>query len=115
MNESDVSEGAAKLQLLQSILEPLLEDFRYWFERSRILFESERIDFMSEADQANLVLRVKEASQAVNAAISLYNATAKQVGIDMAAIAPWHQLLMECQAIAMKFRQMTARDRENSE
>ncbi len=109
MNNYDTSgNSGSKPELLEAILEPLLDDFRYWFDRSQQLFETERMSFMSEVDQANLVIRIKDAQQAVSATTMLFKATGKQVGVEIAAIAPWHHLLMECQAVAMRFRQTTA-------
>lgn len=35
----------------------------------------------------------------------LFAATDKQVGIDMATLMPWHQLVTECWNVAMRFRQ----------
>ncbi|MFO0175118.1 MAG: DUF2605 family protein, partial [Aphanizomenon sp.] len=47
--------------LLKSVLEPLLEDFQYWFERYRQILENEKIQFMSDQEQLNLLKRVKDA------------------------------------------------------
>jgi len=38
--------------LLRSILEPLLEDFQYWFQRSRLLLETEALPFLSDEQRA---------------------------------------------------------------
>ena len=35
----------------------------------------------------------------------LFAATGEQVGIDMATLKPWHQLVTECWNVAMRFRQ----------
>ncbi|MBW4614061.1 MAG: DUF2605 domain-containing protein [Desmonostoc vinosum HA7617-LM4] len=92
-------------ELLKTVLEPLLDDFQYWFARSRDLLEIERLSFMSEQDQLNLLLRVKQAQDELNTAKMLFAATDGQVGIDMATIMPWHQLVTECWNVAMIFRQ----------
>jgi len=92
-------------QVLKYILEPLLEDFRYWFERSLALLETERINFMTEVEQNSLINRVKEALQAVQVATMLYKITGEQAGIEVTAMMPWHNLLMECRAVGMRFRQ----------
>jgi len=102
MSESNLSAS----QLLQSLLEPLLEDFEYWFARSRQLLENEKISFMTEQEQSDLLDRVKQAQLEVNTSKMLFNATGKQVGLDMATLAPWHQLLGECWRVGMRYRQI---------
>ena len=39
-------------EILKTVLEPLLEDFQYWFNRSRSLLESEELTFLSEREKA---------------------------------------------------------------
>lgn len=102
MSESNFSPS----QLLQSLLEPLLEDFEYWFARSQQLLENEKISFMTEQEQSDLLDRVKQAQLEVNTSKMLFNATGKQVGLDMATLAPWHQLLGECWRVGMRYRQV---------
>ena len=41
--------------LLKAVLQPLLEDFGYWFERSRQLLEREEIPFLSSTEQLDLL------------------------------------------------------------
>ncbi len=91
-------------ELLKSVLQPLLEDFQYWFARARNLLETERIDFLSTQQQSDLLLRVLQAQEQVNTAKMMFTATSGQVGIDMEALMPWHQLVTECWNVAMKFR-----------
>jgi hypothetical protein len=91
--------------LLKTVLEPLLEDFQYWFARSRELLETEQLSFMSHEEQSAFLLRVKQAQNEVNTAKMLFNATDGQVGIDMNTLMPWHQLVTECWNTSMKFRQ----------
>ncbi len=91
-------------ELLKTILEPLLEDFQYWFSRSRQLLESERITFLSVEEQAELLERVKLHQQEVQTAKILFEATGKQAGIDTRALVPWHKLVAECWHVSMKWR-----------
>lgn len=91
-------------ELLKSLLQPLLEDFQYWFNRSRSLLESYTIDFLTEEQQSKLLERVKQAQQEVSAAQLLFQATEGQAGVDTAVLVPWHQLLTECWQVGMKFR-----------
>ncbi|MBE9003676.1 DUF2605 domain-containing protein [Fortiea sp. LEGE XX443] len=92
-------------ELLKTVLEPLLEDFQYWFARSRNFLETEQLSFMSHQEQSDLLLRVKQAQAEVNTTKMLFTATDKQVGIDMTTLMPWHQLVTECWNVAMHFRQ----------
>jgi hypothetical protein len=91
--------------LLKTVLEPLLEDFQYWFTRSRDLLETEQLSFMSNQEQSDLLCRVKQAQEELNTAKMLFSATDGQVGVDMATLMPWHQLVTECWKVAMRFRQ----------
>jgi len=92
-------------ELLKAVLEPLLDDFQYWFSRSRSLLESEQVSVLSPQEQANLLQRVKTAQQQVTATKSLFQATGSQVGVEMSTIAPWHQLVAQCHQVAMQHRQ----------
>jgi hypothetical protein len=58
---------------------------------------------LTEADQQSLLDRVEQAIKEVSAAIALFRVTGHQVGVDMAAMKPWHTLLMECQAVGMRY------------
>lgn len=92
-------------ELLKTVLQPLLEDFQYWFARSRELLEKEQLSFMSHQEQSDLLLRVKLAQDKVNTAKMLFAATDGQVGIEMETLMPWHKLVTECWQVAMRFRQ----------
>ncbi len=92
-------------ELLKTVLEPLLEDFQYWFARSRELLETEQLSFMSYQEQSDLLLRVKQAQDKVNTTKMLFAATDGQVGIEMETLMPWHKLVTECWQVAMRFRQ----------
>jgi len=69
--------------LLKAILEPLLEDFQYWFSRSRNLLEFQEMAVLSPREQADLLHRVKSAQEEVAAAQSLLQATDGNVGVEM--------------------------------
>jgi len=91
-------------ELLKSILQPLLEDFKYWFGRSATLLETEEIAFLTSDEQSDLLARVQQAQQEVSAANALFLATGGQVGIETAALMPWHRLLAECWKVSSRFR-----------
>lgn len=91
-------------ELLKSLLEPLLEDFQYWFGRSQSLLEAESIEFLGDEKQADLLARVKQAQSEVRTAQLLFRATGEQVGVEVAVLVPWHQLVTECWQVAVRFR-----------
>lgn len=95
-------------EVLKYILEPLLEDFDYWFGRSLLLLEEEEINFLTESQKTDLISRVTNTLQAVKTAKMMYKLSGEQVGVEVQAMMPWHNLLMECQAVGMKFRQSQA-------
>lgn len=90
--------------LLKTLLEPLLEDFQYWFARSRKLLENEEISFLGQEGQTELLARVQYAQQEVTTAQMLLRATEGQVGVEMEVLMPWHKLLTECWQVSMRFR-----------
>jgi hypothetical protein len=91
-------------ELLKAVLQPLLEDFQYWFSRSRTLLETEDIAFLSKEQQSDLLERVTLAQQEVSAAQMLFKATNGQVGVETATLIPWHRLLSECWQVGMQWR-----------
>ncbi len=99
-----VSPDQPNSELLKTVLEPLLEDFQYWFNRARNLLETETIEFLGAENQAALLERVKQAQQEVGVAQTLLNLTEGQVGVETAVLIPWHDLVTECWKVAIKFR-----------
>lgn len=91
-------------ELLKTLLKPLLQDFQYWFGRSRSLLETETIDFLTAEEQSNLLERIKQAQQEVYTAQLIFEATGEQAGIEMAVLVPWHHLVTECWKVAMRLR-----------
>ena len=92
-------------ELLQNILQPLLTDFDYWFGRSIQLLESNRIEFLTPAAQAELLSRVNRAQQEVTVAKMLFQAVDGQAGIEPSQMVAWHQIVTECWQISMQLRQ----------
>jgi hypothetical protein len=93
-------------KLLKEILEPLLEDFQYWFSRSRSFLETETISFFSEEEQQQLLDRIKQCQQEVSTSQMLLKATNGQVGIEASMLVPWHHLVTECWQVATKWRSL---------
>ncbi len=91
-------------ELLKAVLEPLLEDFQYWFSRSCSLLEGKEITFLTDKEQVDLLARLSHAQQEVSVARMLLQATDGQAGIETATLVPWHQLVTECWQISQKWR-----------
>ena len=89
--------------LLKQILEPLLDDFQYWFSRSRSLLESERLLFLSVEEQSQLLERVKQSQEEVKTVVMLFKVTGGEAGIDTKVLLPWHRLVAQCWQIARKW------------
>ncbi|MBF2029131.1 MAG: DUF2605 domain-containing protein [Oscillatoriales cyanobacterium C42_A2020_001] len=102
--------NSADSELLRSILEPLLEDFQYWFGRSLTFLESHELSFMTVEQQADLLARVVQAKQEVTAAQSLFKVTGGQVGVEVSVLTPWHHLVSECWQVASRFRRESTSD-----
>jgi len=90
--------------LLKAILEPLLDDFKYWFERSRVLLETKKIDFLTNEEQSDLLARIQQAQKEVKTSAILFEATGAQVGIETSVLIDWHKLLTECWQVSAKYR-----------
>lgn len=99
------SPNSADSELLKSILEPLLADFKYWLEKSVDFLEANELSFMTVDEQADLLARVLQTQQEVAAASALYKVTNGNAGIDPSVLIPWHHLVMECWQAAKRFRQ----------
>jgi len=99
---------SAEQELLKKLLKPLLEDFQYWFSRSRSLLENEDITFLTKEQQSDLLARVKQAQQEVSTAAMLFEATGGQVGVETATLMPWHCLLSECWKVGMRWRSLAS-------
>ena len=99
------TEQPTEKELLKTVLEPLLEDFQYWFGRSQTLLESSQMSFFTVREQADLLARIVRAQQEVQTAKMLFDATDGSAGIDSKMLIPWHQLVAECWNVARKLRE----------
>lgn len=91
-------------ELLKTVLQPLLDDFQYWFERSQALLEENEISFLGDEKQRDLLERVKQAQQEVRAAQMLLDITHGQAGVETAVLVPWHHLVTECWQVSIRYR-----------
>lgn len=98
-------EQPTERELLKTVLEPLLEDFQYWFGRSRTLLESEQMFFFTTQEQSELLARIVHSQQEVQTAQMLFKATEGLAGIDSKMLLPWHQLVAECWDVARRLRE----------
>jgi hypothetical protein len=99
------TEQPTEKELLKTVLEPLLDDFQYWFKRSRSLLESEQMSFLSTQEQARLLEKIIQSQQEVQTAKMLFQATEGAAGIDSRMLLPWHQLVAECWNVAQRRRE----------
>ncbi|MDJ0901405.1 MAG: DUF2605 domain-containing protein [Xenococcus sp. MO_188.B8] len=97
-------------ELLETLLEPLLEDIQFWFNRSVSLLESETMPFFSRSEQAQLLKKIKHHQQEVNTAQMLFQATGKQVGVSPTTLFEWHQVVAECWSVAKRWHQTKNND-----
>lgn len=95
----------AEPELIKALLEPLLDDFQHWFSRSQTLLGSERLTFITEAEQQDVLDRVIEAQKSVSVMQSLLSATGGQAGVDMQVLMGWHKLVHECWGLSSQHRQ----------
>jgi len=103
------SNQPAETELLKQVLQPLLTDFEYWFSRSLNLLESERLTFLTEQEQTDLIAEVQIAQQEVKTTKLLFEATDCQVGIDFQALFPWHNLVAKCWEVSRTWRRLNPR------
>lgn len=100
------SNQPAETELLKQVLQPLLMDFQYWFSRSLDLLESERLTFLTEQEQADLISEVKLAQQEVNTTRLLFEATDCKVGINSQTLWPWHNLVAQCWEVSRTWHKL---------
>lgn len=98
--------SSRETELLKKILEPLLDDFQDWFSRSRSLLESERITFLSDSEQNDILDQIKQSQEEVKTALILFKVTDREAGIDPQVLLSWHKLVTQCWGIAHKWRNL---------
>lgn len=91
-------------ELLKELLQPLLEDFQYWFGRTRTLLESEIMPFLTPEEQAQRLAQIIQVQEEVQAAQGLFFALEGQVGLDPAILMTWHRHVSECWQLLMRWR-----------
>ena len=99
-----------ELTLLKSILEPLLEDFIYWFERAQVFIEKEELTFLTPEEKRSLLQRFRDSEQEVKTARALYQATDGRAGVEASIMVPWHNLVAEYWQLASQWRQLQSQN-----
>jgi hypothetical protein len=97
-------------QLLQTIIEPLLEDFIYWFNKSETMLTSQRINFLAKEEQSAMISKIQKHKQEISAAQSLFRAMNSAVIIEPSQVQKWHAAVKEYWSIAVKLRNQRTAD-----
>lgn len=90
--------------LLESVLQPLLDDFAASFERGLQLLERCPDSVLSPQSREALRVRLLEAGAELLAARALRAAAPTPMALEMATITPWHALLVEVWSLSAAMR-----------
>jgi hypothetical protein len=96
--------GAAG-ELLDQLLESLLLDFDFWFDRGLLLLRHCPESVLSAAEQKTLSERLDTARKELIAARTLRSAAPVSMALDMQAMAPWHRLVLSVWNLSAELRQ----------
>lgn len=100
----------SELPIMQTVLEPLLEDFQYWFGKTQTLLNSAQADCLAASDRQALTQEVAEAQRAVATAKTLLLATDGKAGVDIAVVGQWHRLVGKCWQASRYIRQQNPKN-----
>jgi hypothetical protein len=90
--------------LLEQLLDSLLDDFRHWFARGLVLLDHCPDAVMPEVERQELRDRLEQANRELAAASSLCQATPGPMALEMATLAPWHQLVLSVWKLSAHMR-----------
>lgn len=96
------SDSAA--ELLEQVLVPLLKDFQESFERGMVLLSHCPETVLPEPQRGELRERLEQGLAGLAAARMLRRAAPTPMALDMATIAPWHQLVVEVWSLSAALR-----------
>ena len=91
-------------ELLEQVLAPLLDDFQQSFSRGQVLLAHCPDRVLTEAERADLKARLDQAQAELAAARALRQAAPTPMALEMATIAPWHQLVLEVWSLSAALR-----------
>ena len=100
---------AEQARLLETLLDPLLNDMAESFERGLLLLEHCPESILSLGDQQRLLGALLEARGELRAARSLRAALPHGIGLDMNALTPWHRLVLEVWTLSSRLRAVGVR------
>jgi hypothetical protein len=90
--------------LLDRVLEPLLDDFAASFERGFVLLDACPESVLPLERQQRLLGRLEEARRELAAARALRAAARRARALAMAALRPWHELVVEVWSLSAAMR-----------
>jgi hypothetical protein len=90
--------------LLDGLLDGLFDDFRHSFARGLVLLDHCPDAVMPEAERRALRDRLELANRELAAASSLRQATPAPMALEMATLAPWHQLVLSVWTLSSNLR-----------
>jgi hypothetical protein len=91
-------------ELLEQVLAPLLDDFQQSFSRGQMLLQHCPDRVLPEAGRSELKDRLDRAQAELAAARALRQAAPTPMALEMATIAPWHQLVLEVWSLSAALR-----------
>jgi len=91
-------------ELLDQVLAPLLNDFQQSFQRGLVLLQHCPERVLPEAGRTDLKDRLELAQAELAAARALRQAAPTPMALEMATIAPWHQLVLEVWSLSAALR-----------
>ena len=92
-------------QLLEELLESLLADFDFWFQRGLQLLELAPDSLLPPSEQRRLTTALTGALAELAAARALRQASPCPIALDMDAMAPWHRLMLRVWSLSRLLRQ----------
>jgi len=94
--------------LIQAILEPLLDDFQFWFREAQTLLASPAAECLDHDQRTTILNEIEQAQQEVATARTLLLATDGKAGVDTTMVGQWHKLVSRCWGVARQVRQHDA-------
>ena len=91
-------------ELLDGLLGSLLGDFNFWFERGQVLLDLCPDAVMPPLARQELGAQLGLASRELAAARSLRQAAPTPMALELATLAPWHQLVLQVWGLSAQLR-----------
>ena len=91
-------------ELLEQLLVSLFDDFRHWFGRGLVLLDHCPDAVMPEVERLAMRHKLELANRELAAASSLCQATPAPMVLEMATMAPWHELVLSVWTLSANLR-----------